>query len=192
MISIKKISPIYQELLLKWALFLALTGWALTATFFALHQKPERYLITLNEGVPTLVGSDQEKLLIQQKWKFVKRFFFLYYNYDAGNFDERVGEASNFIAHSLLPKEMPKVVEVRKLVLEDSTFNQKIQKFQRIMEVTPGRFEAQFELYTRQGFKEKITPLKVTLEITHHEETDRNPWAFEVTGISEEVISKSG
>ena len=191
MIRLKSISPIYQGVVMKWALFLALSGWAVTASFIAMNQKPERYLITLDEGVPTLVGTDKEKTLIKEKWKFVKRFFFLYYNYDAGNFDERVGEASNMIANSLLPKEMPKVAEVRKLVLEDSTFNQKIQKFHRIVEPTNGHFEAQFELYTRQEFKEKVTPLKVTLDISKHEETDRNQWAYEVAQISEEVIPKN-
>lgn len=115
MIRVKTLSPIYSKLLLKGGLFFALTGWAVTATWIALTHRPEKLIITLDHGVPSVVNHDLEKKLNEQKWELVKEFFFRYYTYDAGNFDKQVGKASNAMAHSLVVEEMPKVLESERL-----------------------------------------------------------------------------
>ena len=191
MMNLKVVSPVYKGTLLKSALLLSLTAWAVSATWFGLQKKATTHIITLEDATPRLVIEDNEKALLEEKWKFVKRFFFLYYNYDAGNFDQRVGDASDVMEIGFWNRESPKVVEARKRVLSDPSYDQRIIKFERIKEILPDRFEAQFDLKVRERAHEENNTLKVTLDIRKHPRTTKNPWSYEVLHVSEQLLPKS-
>jgi hypothetical protein len=190
MLNLKELSPVFLRGWLKIGFVFALLGWAITVSVFLLRQKPETYLIAVDDSEPRIITEKNDQVLAKERLKMVGRFLYLYYSYDPQNVNDRIDDASKLMSTALWNRELNAVLsQIQKIKSDDTT--QSIKQLYGVKEVRPLQFEAEIEIATKSRLKEGSIPVKITLTLEPRPRTTNNPWGYQIVELVEDYQRRS-
>lgn len=169
-----------------WILISCLVLWGVTASLYALSKTEKMILIGVDDAGTRLITANSDRLLQSELKNFLKTFFESYYAYDEKNFLEQIGRATEIMSDDLWQRNKDKLLELNQK-LQKTPLSQKME-METIDLLDQGKVEAILVLKIRSRINEQKIRLKVVVEFKKHERTEKNPWGFEVTELSDAVI----
>lgn len=179
-------SKLYREEFKHWILILCLLVWASISTIFALQNKSRTVLIGIDEVGTRIITESSDRLLQSELKNFLKSFLDLYYTYNETNFSARMGQATEFLSLDLWNSNKSKLLE-----LDEKLKKASLTQFSEVESIDllePGRIEAILNLRIRSRLSENKVRLKVLLDYKRASRTERNPWGFEITELSDATL----
>lgn len=179
-------SKLLREEIKHWLLMGCLCLWALTATVYALSKSEKVILIGVDDVGARLITEDKDRLLQSELKNFLKAFFESYYVYDEKNFLQKIGNATEMMTVDLWQKNKDRLLELHQK-LQKTPLSQTME-VESIDLVDQGRVEAILGISVHSRMNEQKVRLKVILEFRRNERSEKNPWGFQITELSDAVI----
>jgi hypothetical protein len=178
-------SRFIREEILRVALIVALTLWAVTATVVALLKTEKTILIGVSDEASYVISQSNEAVKRKEIASFVRGFISNYYEFSPSNHAEKISRAGDLMAKSLWDEKRPSLLKINeRLQTEPLVQTAKILSIDLINEET---VEALLQIQITKRIKSVNTNLKVTLKVSPRERTQSNPWPFEITEVKDEV-----
>lgn len=179
-------SKLYREEIKHWSLILMLFLWASVASYQAFKNKEELILISVSESQTRLITESFDPGLKNEFKNFLTEFLETYYTYDEKNFSSQMDKASNLMNLDFFELQKPKLLELQaKLQSQPLVQSAEIES---IDQVEPNKIEAQVNLKVKSKLSEHNFKIKVRLALASSKRSKLNPWGFEVTEVSDDVL----
>lgn len=179
-------SKLYREEIKHWLLIGCLLFWAFIATVYSLRNKPKTLVIGIDEAGSRLITDANDRLLQSELKQFFKYFLDQYYTYNQDTFQERVGLATELMSVDLWEKEKQKLLEIKDK-LQKIPLNQ-FSELESLDLVDQNRVEAIIKIKIKSRLNEQFLKLRVNLNFKKQIRSEKNPWNFEITELSDAVI----
>lgn len=179
-------SKLYREEIKHWLLIVTLFTWALSATIVVFRNSSKTILVGMDESGARIISESTDRLLRLETKQFLKFFIDHYYTYDQVTFAEQMGLSTELMSPDLWEKEKSKLIEL-KAKLDKNPLSQNAD-IENMDLVDQNKVEAILKIKITSRMNEKIVRLKVILEFKKQERSDKNPWNYQITELSDVVL----
>lgn len=179
-------SKLLREQILYWATIVTLCIWAVSATAWAFLKTNKTVLIGIDEAGTRIITNSSDRLVQSELKGFLKYFFEMYYSYNDKNFNERMGLSTDLFSISLFERQRDKILQLGQH-LKKTPLSQSCE-VQTIDRIENNKLEANLVLKVQSRLSTQDVHLKVSLSYERVERSERNPWGFEITEISDAAL----
>lgn len=179
-------SKLLREEIKHWLLVASLSLWALTATIYAISKSEKMILIGVDDVGTRIITDSKDRLLQSELKNFLKVFFETYYSYDEKNYLTQIGTATELMTNELWERNKDHLLEINEK-LQKTPLAQSME-IESIDLIDQGKVEAILMLKIRSRIQEQKVRLKVNLEFKKNERSEKNPWGFQITEVSDAAI----
>ena len=180
-----KITPYIQYRLSIWYLVVLLTIYSIGITIYAVTSKSELKIIAIDRFGTRLVTDENDKVLEQEKYEYIKYFIRIYTNYDSENFTQTIGHSTDLMSDEVWNKIESEYKNLKKHVGETKMLQvSEISKLE-VDDKNNNRFKAQVEsTQTYRGIQRKIKG-EIQITVKKKDRSEINPHGWEVVGLYE-------
>ncbi len=179
-------SKLYREEIKHWILIVSLFIWALSTTVVVFRNSSKTILVGMDESGARIISESTDRLLRLETKQFLKFFIDHYYTYDQVTFAEQMGLSTELMSPDLWEKEKSKLIEL-KAKLDKNPLSQNAD-IENMDLVDQNKVEAILKIKITSRMNEQIVRLKVILEFKKQERSDKNPWNYQITELSDVVL----
>lgn len=179
-------SKLYREEIKHWLLIVSLFVWAIIATIVVFRNSSKIILVGIDESGARIISESTDRLLRLETKQFLKFFIDHYYTYDQVTFSEQMGLSTEIMSTDLWEKEKSKLIEL-KTKLDQNPLSQTAD-IENMDLVDQNKVEAILKIKITSRMNEQIVRLKVILEFKKQERSDKNPWNYQITELSDVVL----
>lgn len=179
-------SKIYREEIKHWLLIVCLFLWGMVATTFSLKSAPKTLVIGIDEAGSRLITESSDRLLQVELKQFFKYFLDQYYTYNQDTFQERVGLATELMSAELWDREKVKLLEIQEKLSKNPLIQ--FSELESLDLVDQNKVEAILKIKIKSRMSEQVLKLRISLNFRKHIRSEKNPWNFEITELSDAVL----
>lgn len=179
-------SKLYREEIKHWMLIVCLIIWALIATIFSFRNTSKTLVIGIDEAGSRLITESNDRLLQVELKQFFKYFLDQYYTYNQDTFQERVGLATELMSTELWEREKSKLLEIQDKLTKTPLIQ--FSELESLDLVDQNKVEAILKIKIKSRLNEQILKLRISLNFRKHGRSEKNPWNFEITELSDAVL----
>jgi len=179
-------SKLYREEIKHWLLISTLIFWATFASYFALRNQSKTLLIGIDDSGARLIEAQNDRILQAELKSFLKSFLLFFYSYDEKSFDSQLESASNMMSASAWTTLKPKLLEIKSKLA--TTPISQTAEIESIDLIDQNKIEALLKINIKSRISDQIVKLKVRINFNKNNRTTENPWGYEVTEVSDNVL----
>ena len=179
-------SKLYREEIKHWLLTAALLFWSITATIFAIQNRKQTLIIGIDEAGSRIISDSKDRLLQSELKQFFKYFLDQYFSYNQDTFNERVGVATELMSADLWEREKSKLTELKSKL--DKLPLSQFSEIESVDLIDQNKIEAILKLKIKSRLSEQSVKLKVVLNFKKHDRSEKNPWNYEITELSDATL----
>ncbi len=179
-------SKLYREEIKHWLLIGCLLFWAAIATVFSFRNTSKTLVIGIDEAGSRLITESSDRLLQVELKQFFKYFLDQYYTYNQDTFQERVGLATELMSVDLWEREKTKLLDIQEKLSKSPLVQ--FSELESLDLVDQNKVEAIVKIKIKSRMSEQVLKLRISLNFRKHTRSEKNPWNFEITELSDAVL----
>lgn len=179
-------SKLLREEIKYWLLLVCLFLWALTATVYSVSKAEKIILVGIDDVGARLITDSKDRLLQSELKNFLRSFFESYYAYDEKTFLSKIGNATEVMSDDLWQRNKDRLMELNQN-LQKTPLSQSAE-IESIDLIDQGKVEAILVVLIHSRINEQRVRLKVVLEFKRNDRSEKNPWGFQITELSDAVM----
>jgi hypothetical protein len=182
-----RLPPILKYALLKRAAFGLLAAYSLTVSVLLIFYCRPRFEVLLQDESGTRRVSDEQEIAPREQFHLIQKYLPLAYRYSATTYGVRIEAAKRMMASELREaksEEFDRIAGKLKGLSLIQCYDPSPGKFD-IRYVDANTWEVDLEIHVIEGLKERVVPIRVSLQLARRRRTFDNFNAWEVKSYAE-------
>jgi len=178
---------IFEKRFMLYILFLVLFTWSIFVSILAFSNKESIILVGIDGNGTRIITSNNDPIFKTEIVEFLKEFTSNMYNFKPTTYQNRVGQAVEYLSAGLWQTEKNKILSFGETVLANQI--NLTSEIAKISHIENKSYEILITTKEKSKLLNRSKKIKLILDVENVARSSKNPWGIEIVGLNEHIIN---